>query len=69
MTDILLADVLALNPNDKVQLVDKILTSLQPINKGVDALWEDEAEERVTAYEEGRVPTVETADVFKKYSK
>lgn len=66
--DKILVDVLALNTSDKVQVMDKILTSLQPINKGVDALWAKEAEERIIAYKEERVPTVEIEDVFQKYS-
>ena len=69
MTDKILVDVLALNSNEKIQLVDKILASLHPINKGVDAVWGDEAEERLVAFNEGRVPTTDEKDVFKKYSK
>lgn len=66
--DKILVDVLALNASDKVQVIDKILTSLQPINEGADALWAKEVEERIIAYGEERVPTVEIEDVFQKYS-
>jgi len=68
-TDNILVDVLALNTTDKLQLIDQILASLHPVNKGVDAVWEDEAEERLSAFDEGRVPSLDEKDVFEKYSK
>jgi len=67
MTDKILVDVLALNSSEKIQLIDKILTSLHPINKGVDAVWGDEAEERLAAFSEGRVPTIDERDALQKY--
>ena len=67
MTDKILVDVLALNPSEKIELIDKILASLHPINKGVDAVWKDEADERLAAFNEGRVPTVDENDVLQKY--
>jgi putative addiction module component (TIGR02574 family) len=67
MTDKILVDVLALNSHEKIQLVEKILSSLHPTNKGVAAVWEEEAEERLVAFSEGRVPTVDVQDVLQKY--
>lgn len=67
MTDKILVDILALNSHEKVQLIDKILASLHPVNKGVDAVWEEEAKERLVAFDEGRVPTVDEKDVLLKY--
>jgi len=58
-----------LNDKEKLQLVDKILISLNPVNNGVDAVWEEEAEERIAAYSEGRVSTIDEQNVLKKYSK
>ena len=69
MTDKILVDVLALNSTDKFQLVDKILTSLNPVNKGVEATWEEEAEERVTAYSHGHVSIIDAQEVLAKYDK
>lgn len=63
------SEVSLLNDTAKLQLVDKILMSLNQTNKGVEAIWNEEAEERITAYEQGRVPTVDEQDVLKKYSK
>ena len=69
MTDKILVDVLALNSTDKLQLVDKILISLNPVNKGVEATWEEEAEERVTAHKHGHVAAIDAHEVFSKYDK
>ena len=63
------SEVSPLNSTEKLQLVDKILISLNPINTGVDKVWEEEAEERITAYSEGRVSTIDEQNVLKKYSK
>ena len=67
--DNILSDVLALNTTDKLHLVDKILTSLQPVNKGVEASWEEEAEERVTAHKQGHISDIDAQEVFAKYDK
>ncbi len=67
--DKILVDVLALNSQDKLQLIDKMLASIQPTNKGVETVWKDEAEERITAYDQGRVSAVDEQNVLKKYSK
>lgn len=66
--DTILIDILALAPQDRLQLVDKILASLHPKNSGVDRLWETESQERITALNEGRVPTVDENDLFEKYN-
>ena len=69
MTDKILVDVLALNSHEKIQLVEQVLASLNPSNKGVDATWAEEAEERVTAHAQGHVSAIDAQDVFAKYEK
>lgn len=67
--DKIFSEVLLLNPAEKLLLVDKILTSLNPANNGTEAIWNEEAEERITAHSQGRVPAVDEKDALKKYSK
>lgn len=67
--DKIFSEVSLLNPTEKLLLVDKILTSLHPANHGAEAIWNEEAEERITAYRQGRVPAVDEHDVLKKYGK
>ena len=67
--DKIFADILALNKDEKLKLVDQILTSLHPLNKGVDAAWAEEAEERVKAFEAGNIYEVDAQETFAKYDK
>lgn len=67
--DKILANVLALKRDEKLQLVEQILISLHPLNKGVDATWAEEAEERVKAFEAGNIHEVDAQETFAKYDK
>jgi len=49
----------------KTTLVEKILNSLHPSQKEIDALWEKEAEKRVKDIKAGRVKTIRGEDVFR----
>jgi len=66
--DALLSDVRSLNSDEKLQLVDKILTSFYPSNKGVETTNRKEAEARIEAYDKGLLETVDEKDVFSKYA-
>jgi len=63
----ILSDIATLSDTEKLQIVDKVLTSLHPVNKGVDAAWAQEAEERVNAFNEGNISTVDEKEIFEKY--
>jgi len=60
-------DVSPLNSTDKIELVDKILTSLNPIDDNMEAIWSEEMEERIEAYDRGLLSSVSSSDVFAKY--
>ena len=62
-------DVSPLKSLDKLQLVEKILSSLNPIDKNIENIWANEAEDRVEAYDKGLLSTVSAKDVFAKYQK
>ncbi len=62
-------DVSPLQSLDKLQLVDKILISLNPIDKDIETIWAKEVEERLEAYDKGLLSTVSSKDVFAKYQK
>ena len=65
--DSILSDIFMLSDAEKLLIVDKTLTSLHPVNKGVDAAWAQEAEERVNAFTKGNIETIETKEIFEKY--
>ncbi|MEA2047140.1 MAG: addiction module protein [Campylobacterota bacterium] len=67
--DKIIADILPLNTNDKLIVIDTILASLYPKNKGVEKIWEEEGHERIEAYHQGRVMALDEEDVLQKYRK
>lgn len=50
----------------KTTLVEKILNSLHPSQKEIDALWAKEAEKRVKEIKTGKVKTITGDKVFKE---
>ncbi len=50
----------------KTTLVEKILNSLHPSQKEIDALWAKEAEKRVKEIKSGKVKTIPGDKVFKE---
>lgn len=50
----------------KTTLVEKILNSLHPTQKEIDALWIKEAEKRVREIKTGKVKTIPGDKVFKE---
>ena len=53
----------------KTQLVERILTSLQPIQKDIDAFWAEEAEKRINEIKEKKVKLIEAEEVFNEIKK
>jgi len=66
--DAILSDICSLSADEKLQLIDKILISLHPVNRGVETTNLKEAEERMEAYDKGLLDTVDEKDVFSKYA-
>ena len=56
-----------LPPNDRLELVEQLLDSLDASDSAVDRLWATEAEDRLAAYRRGEIEAVPLADVLAKY--
>ncbi|MBI4288656.1 MAG: addiction module protein [Chloroflexi bacterium] len=65
-TDELISMVESLPVDLKTMLVEKILNSLHPSQKEIDALWAEEAENRVSEIKTGKVKTIPGDEVFKE---
>ena len=63
----ILDEISPLKPVEKLQLVDKILNSLNLFDRQIDTMWAQEAEDRIEAYERGMLSVVNEDDVFLKY--
>ena len=46
---------LSLPPADKALVVDKLLSSLDQPDEAIDALWREEVEDRIRAYNDGKL--------------
>jgi len=66
-TDALFKEALLLEPKERAELIDKLLSSLDKLDTKVDALWVREAEDRIEAYEQGKMRAVSLEDVLRKY--
>lgn len=63
----ILKEALTLKPSAKAQLIDKLISSLDKPDKEIDKLWEKEAENRIDAYNQGKIKTVSLEEVLRKY--
>ena len=68
-TDALFSMVDTLPTDIKTQLLEKLLQSLNPTQKGIDALWAEEAERRVGEIKTGKVKTIPGEEVFDEIRK
>ena len=56
-----------LPPDERIALVEEILSSLDQPDPAMDRLWAKEAEDRLAAYRRGEIKTVELEEVLAKY--
>jgi putative addiction module component (TIGR02574 family) len=63
----LLREVLKLTPAQRVALIDNLLASLDTPDKAIAALWAEEVEDRIDAYEQGKLKAVTLEQVLEKY--
>jgi putative addiction module component (TIGR02574 family) len=66
-TDNILKEASTLSPSEKAQLIDKLISSLDKPDKEIDKLWAKEAEDRIDAYDQGKIKAVSLEKVLQKY--
>ena len=66
-TENVLKEALTLRPFEKAQLIDKLLASLDKSDQEIDELWAKEAEDRIDAYDQGKIKAISLEKVFQKY--
>ncbi|MDI6688314.1 MAG: addiction module protein [Desulfobacterales bacterium] len=67
MTDRVTEEALSLPADIRLNLVEKLITSLNlPIDKNIDLLWAEEAERRISQIEAGEAMLVPGEEVFSK---
>jgi hypothetical protein len=65
----LLSEIELLPIDLKREIVDRILTSITPINNDIDLLWIEEANERKRAIETNEISLISGSEVFQKITK
>jgi putative addiction module component (TIGR02574 family) len=63
----LFKEALTLNSFQKAQLIDKLISSLDMSDREIDELWAKEAEDRIDAYNAGKLKAVSLEKVLQKY--
>ena len=66
-TDNIFKETLTLRPSEKAQLIDKLISTLDKPDKEIDELWVKEAEDRIDAYDQGKLKAVSLEKVLQKY--
>ncbi len=66
-TDNIFKETLTLRPSEKAQLIDKLISTLDKPDKEIDELWAKEAEDRIDAYDRGKLNAVSLEKVLQKY--
>ena len=60
-------EALDLKPIERAELIEYLLSSFEfPARKQIDRLWAEEAEERIDAYEQGKIKSIPAKKVFEK---
>jgi len=66
----ILSEALRLPPTKRADLVEKLLSSFEfSSRKKIDALWAKEAENRIDAFERGKISATSAEEVFAKIEK
>ena len=66
----ILAEALKLPPVERAELVEDLLSSFEfQSRKTIDALWAQEAEDRIDAFERGEMSTIPAKEAFEEIEK
>jgi putative addiction module component (TIGR02574 family) len=66
-TEALSAQVVKLPPEERMEVVERILDSLDEPDATLDALWATEANDRLAAYRRGEIKAMALSDVIARY--
>lgn len=66
----ILAEALELPPVERAELVENLLSSFEfQSRKTIDALWAQEVEDRIDAFERGEMIAIPARDIFTEIAK
>ena len=62
------AQVVKLTPAERMEVVERILDSLDQPDSTLESLWAKEADDRLAAYRRGEIKTLALSEVISKYA-
>jgi putative addiction module component (TIGR02574 family) len=65
----ILDQALELSSTERAVVAEKLLFSLDSPDSKIDAIWANEADSRVEAYNKGEIEAISSEKVFAKYHK
>lgn len=65
----LVSEIRSLPDEEKLKVLDVLLTELAESDSEVDQIWVKEARKRWDAYKDGELPTVSYQELMAKYSR
>ena len=65
----ILKDALTLSFKERATLVDDLLATLDQPDKEIDSLWRKEVDDRIAAYQAGKIRAITLDEVLSKYRK
>ncbi len=63
----IIKEAVTLKPSEKAHLIDKLIASLDKPDKEIDELWAKEIEDRIDAYDQGKIKAIFLEKVLQKY--
>lgn len=67
--DKLVSEIRALPDEEKLRVLDAILTDLDKPDRDIDHVWAVEARKRWAGYKAGQIPTVSYEELMSKYNR
>jgi putative addiction module component (TIGR02574 family) len=67
--DKLVTEIRALPDEEKLRVLDAILTDLDKPDQEIDQVWAEEARKRWSSYKAGRLQTVSYEELMRKYNR
>jgi putative addiction module component (TIGR02574 family) len=68
-TESILKEVLTLTPLERARLIEKLISSLDEPDREIDELWAKEAEDRIDAYDLGRIKALSLDEILRRHRK
>jgi len=65
----LTAEILKLRSEEIAQVVEALLDRIDPVSPEVDKIWAREAEERIDAFEQGKISAVDAESAMNRLRK